>query len=236
MTAIRMQRIAGSDAGRMQRSRLERRTLAGALMRRSRGWDRALKRWRSADARTRSADRHGRAYDKIWGNDVEAMLLRGLHAIGNARAVGRAIGVSSATYYRRRQQDPMFKVRWERKLNMRFQELEEILLDRAVNGFEEDIWYRGKHLGKRVVYDHELAMRLLELALERESVARQYRRSGWMSEDMAADFAWQEVDRSVRSRLAWARIAAQDAADKAADDAAQDAAHDVGGDASTSEV
>lgn len=214
MTAIRMQRIAGSDVGTMRRSRLERRTLFGALMRRSRAWDRALQRWRSEGARARLKDRHGRSFDKVWDQDMAAMVLKGLHAIGNACAVARALGVSTPTFYRYRLADPCFQVRWNRMLNMRFEELEEILMKRAVYGFEEDVWYRGQYLGKRICYDHEMAMRLLELALKREKAARRYAREGWRSAENIAHCARSDVDNEIQIAHAWKQIEARDAAER----------------------
>ena len=204
MSAIRMQHIAGSDVGRMARSRVERRTLFGALARRSRTWSRMVTRWHLADVATRRTDRRGRAYDRVWDEKLASKVLHGLYITGNARQVARALGVSSQTFYRHRQANPFFKVRWERQLMMRFQELEEILLERAVYGFEEEVWYRGQYLGKRVVYDHKLAMRLLELALARERVAKLYARQCRASADDAAEYAYGEVNRQIRTPYAQA--------------------------------
>ena len=212
MSAIRMQHISGSDVGRMARSRVERRTLFGALARRSRTWSRMVTRWHLADVATRRTDRRGRAYDRVWDGKLANKVLHGLYITGNARQVARALGVSSQTFYRHRQANPFFKVRWERQLMMRFQELEEILLERAVYGFEEEVWYRGQYLGKRVVYDHKLAMRLLELALARERVAKLYARQCRASADDAADYAYGEVNRQIRTAHMRRQITADDSA------------------------
>lgn len=210
---IRMHRIAGSDVGTMQRSRVERRTLYSELTRRSRNWSRELKRWRDEMARERARDRNGRCFDRVWSDDLAAMVLKGLHMIGNVRQISRALNVSTPTIYRRRQH-PVFQVRWDRNLNMRFQELEEILLERAVYGFEEEIWYRGQYLGTRTVYDHPLAMRLLELALDRERLARNFMRRRGATAEGATAYAWRMVNEEIQTRHAWALTDARDARER----------------------
>ncbi|MCC7171718.1 MAG: terminase [Planctomycetes bacterium] len=106
---------------------------------------------------------------------------------GNVSAACRASGASRTRAYKRRNRDSKFKAAWERHVEDFADRLEAEATRRAVDGWDEPVFYQGKRTGSVRKYSD----RMLELMLKatrpqkfRESLADAI--AGRTSREMAA--------------------------------------------------
>ncbi len=89
---------------------------------------------------------------------------------GNARAACRAVGLSAEAAYKLRRRDPLFGRAWAAAVVLGRENCSQVLGDRAIEGIEEDIYFRGEVVGTRRRYDNRLLLahlaRLDQLANE----------------------------------------------------------------------
>ena len=105
---------------------------------------------------------------RVWSAEVARLVAAGLHACGNLRAVARELGIQSGTFYLHRKADPVFAYHWEKALTDRYQEIEDLLIERALNGWSEEVWHQGECKGTRTCWDAKLCLDLLKLKLQRD--------------------------------------------------------------------
>ena len=96
-----------------------------------------------------------------WTAKREALFLAALAETAKITAGVKASGLSESSIYRRRQIDPGFRARWTEALREGLVKLETMLLDRALNGVERDVWHGGKVVGTMIDYSDRLALALL---------------------------------------------------------------------------
>jgi hypothetical protein len=77
---------------------------------------------------------------------------------GNVRAACARVGVSRECVYRLKRRDAVFARGWAAALVLAREAAAELLADRAVNGIEEAIWYRGELVGVRRRHDSRLLL------------------------------------------------------------------------------
>lgn len=196
-------------------SRALRRQMAGLNRQRMARWSKAVPRTldrKIAKRRRQQVDRLGRPKGPIWSQALAWQIARGIGAGGNVRAVARRLGIPNQTIYRHRQTDPYFAALWERELDKRYLALEDALLERMTNGWEEEVFYQGKNVGKRRVYDHNNGLKLLDMKLREERADR--------AEVRAAEIAAERLAEEKAARMAavGAEVAAQEKAQSALTD------------------
>ncbi len=108
---------------------------------------------------------------RVWSSGIAGLATRAIRICGNIRATARLLGVCPGTLYHHRKADPAFAVHWEEALTDRYKELEELLLDQAIDGWTEEVWYQGKRAGTRHCRDYRLGIAMLK---HRESCARRF--------------------------------------------------------------
>ena len=113
---------------------------------------------RHACSRPRSRPR---ANGPVWSGRLRHHFIKGLAATGNVRRTARTLGVHHTTFYARRKADPGLAALWKQAMKLHINTVIDQLMFRAAFGWEEDVWYRNEHLGKRRVYDHRMAMQLV---------------------------------------------------------------------------
>ena len=96
-----------------------------------------------------------------WTARREALFLATLAETAKIAAGVKASGLSESSIYRRRQTHPGFRARWTEALREGLVKLETMLLDRALNGVERDVWHGGKVVGTMIDYSDRLALALL---------------------------------------------------------------------------
>lgn len=77
---------------------------------------------------------------------------------GNVRLACRAAGVSAQTAYRLRRASVQFRALWDAALVIAREQVEDVLADRAVHGWEEAVFYHGEEVARRRRYDSRLLL------------------------------------------------------------------------------
>jgi hypothetical protein len=107
--------------------------------------------------------------------DRQAVFLDTLAASGSVSAAAHAAGVSRTAVYNLRNREgteaDAFRVAWDECLRQAVAVLAETAFDRAINGVEEPILYKGEPVGTRIRHNDRLLMFLLK-ALDPETYAR----------------------------------------------------------------
>lgn len=110
-----------------------------------------------------------------WTPDRQMRFLSMLAESGNVKASALACGLSPQSVYKLRRRDPLFARAWKAALLLARDHSEQVLANRALDGVEEPIYYRGEQVGTRRRYDTRLLLahmaRLDKLADEAGSTA-----------------------------------------------------------------
>jgi hypothetical protein len=77
---------------------------------------------------------------------------------GNVRAACARVAVSPETAYKLRRREPLFAAAWEAALVLAREHAEQVLGTRAIDGTEEEVYYRGELVGCRRRYDTRLLL------------------------------------------------------------------------------
>lgn len=93
-----------------------------------------------------------------WSRERKVRFLDHLSVKGNVRNACAIVGMSREAAYRLRRRDPLFARGWSAALALARANGTEVLACRAIDGIEEDIWYRGELVGKRVRHDARLLL------------------------------------------------------------------------------
>ena len=93
-----------------------------------------------------------------WTPERRALFLERLAAHGNVRAACRTVGLSAESAYRLRRRDAPFARGWAAAVVLGRDRTEQVLGERAVEGVEEQIYYRGELIGTRRRYDSRLLL------------------------------------------------------------------------------
>jgi hypothetical protein len=90
--------------------------------------------------------------------EIKARFLSLLAETGNVRLAAQRCGISAQSAYVHRRRDPLFARGWDAALVLALGQAEQVLADRAIEGVEEPIWYRGELVGTRRRYDNRLLL------------------------------------------------------------------------------
>jgi hypothetical protein len=91
-----------------------------------------------------------------------ATFLAALEASGNVSAAARRAATHRCTAYRHRQADPEFRAAWDEALEVAMDDMEAEARRRAVDGWDEPVFYEGKVCGHIRKYSDALIMFLLK--------------------------------------------------------------------------
>ena len=93
-----------------------------------------------------------------WTPERKALFLDLLSHKGNVRAAAARVGLSREAAYKLRRRDPLFARGWAAALSLAREACVEVLADRAIDGVEEKIFYRGELIDTRRKYDSRLLL------------------------------------------------------------------------------
>jgi hypothetical protein len=93
-----------------------------------------------------------------WTPERKVRFLDRLAARGNVRLACRAAGMSPEAAYRLRRRDPLFARGWAAALVKAREVTEQVLAERAIDGVEEKVWYRGELIDTRLRFDARLLL------------------------------------------------------------------------------
>lgn len=140
--------------------------------------------------------RHYKRHDG-WTPERQHGFIEALALTGSVRAAAHAVNMTPEGAYqlRRHPQAGSFRKAWEAALATGVQRLEDIAMDRALNGVETPVYSYGKLIGTRVVYNDRLLMFLLRNRAPKRFAEGQ--RSAAFQRDPT------EAARMARLRKAW---------------------------------
>lgn len=93
-----------------------------------------------------------------WTPARKAQFLESLAGDGNVRAACARVGLSREAAYRLRRRDPLFARAWAAAQLQARESVGAVLGTRAIDGIEEDVWFRGEVVGTRRRYDTRLLL------------------------------------------------------------------------------
>lgn len=93
-----------------------------------------------------------------WTQPLKARFLDHLATKGNVRASCARVGLSTESAYRLRRRDPDFARGWAAALALARDASVQVLADRAIDGVEERVFYRGELIDTRRRYDARLLL------------------------------------------------------------------------------
>jgi len=93
-----------------------------------------------------------------WSPERKLRFLDRLAANGNVRSACAAVGMSRDAAYTLRRRDALFARGWAAALLLAREAGVELLADNATEGIEEDVWYRGEHVGTKRRFDARLLL------------------------------------------------------------------------------
>ena len=98
-----------------------------------------------------------------WKPHIQRAFIEALADTGSVASACRRVGRSThGAYHLRRQPGAAeFAAAWEAALDCGIQRIEDVAMDRALNGVEVPVYSYGKHIGERVIYNDRLLMFLL---------------------------------------------------------------------------
>ncbi|WP_333605074.1 hypothetical protein [Novosphingobium sp.] len=93
-----------------------------------------------------------------WDADRKVRFLHHLSEKGDVRAAAARVGMSRQSAYMQRRRDGVFAQGWQAALVLARVEVEDVLATRALDGVEEEVWFRGELVGVRRRYDSRLLL------------------------------------------------------------------------------
>ena len=123
-----------------------------------------------------------------WSADRQREFIELLAETGSVRSACRRMGVSEHHIYklRRHLEAESFRTAWEAALDIGVQRIEDVAMDRALNGVEEPVYHRGEIVGTRRAYNDRLLMFMLKnRAPERFGDGSRSSDPGWKGRETA---------------------------------------------------
>lgn len=98
-----------------------------------------------------------------WNPDVQRAFIEALAETGSVEAACRRVNRAAVGAYllRRHPQGGSFRKAWEAALDLGIQKIEDVAMDRALNGVEVPVYAYGRIIGTRRVYNDRLLMFML---------------------------------------------------------------------------
>ena len=93
-----------------------------------------------------------------WSPERKLRFLDRLAGCGNVRAASAAVGMSRESAYTLRRRDALFARGWAAALLLARDSRVDVLADKATEGIEEEVWYRGELRGTRRRFDARLLL------------------------------------------------------------------------------
>ena len=98
-----------------------------------------------------------------WKPEVQRAFIEALAETGSVKAACRRVGRADHGVYqlRRHPEAEEFRRAWQAALDLGIQRIENVAMDRAINGTEEPVYSYGKLVGTRIKYNDRLLMFML---------------------------------------------------------------------------
>lgn len=95
-----------------------------------------------------------------WKPEVQRAFIEALAETGSVKSAARRVGRAEVGAYmlRRHPQAEEFRKAWDAALDIGMRRIEDVAMDRALNGVEVPLYSYGKLVGSRTVYNDRLLM------------------------------------------------------------------------------
>ena len=90
-----------------------------------------------------------------WTPERQQAFIEALADYGSIRAAANSVGMTPESAYllRRHPEAGTFRKAWEAALDIGMQRVEDVAMDRALNGVQEPVYSYGKIVGTRTIYN-----------------------------------------------------------------------------------
>ena len=159
-----------------------------------------------------------------WSPQVQLAFIEALADTGSVKSACRRVNRSEVGAYllRRHPEAESFRAAWQAALDLGMQRIEDVAMDRALNGVEVPVYSYGKIVGQRTVYNDRLLMFMLRNRapdrfaegrpkglnavgqMEQERLKKKWRaefRAEWEAEQAANAVSPQEVRASIGRKV-----------------------------------
>lgn len=106
-----------------------------------------------------------RQYERCdgWTEDRQRRFISALADTGSVAAAGKAVNMSTVGAYHLRRQPgaESFRAAWQAAIDLGVQRIEDVAMDRALNGVDVPVYSYGKLVGTRTTYNDRLLMFML---------------------------------------------------------------------------
>lgn len=98
-----------------------------------------------------------------WKPEVQRAFIEALAETGSVRAACKQVGRADHGAYllRRHPEAEQFRTAWDVALDIGMRRIEDVAMDRAINGVEQPLYYHGEIFGQRRTYNDRLLMFML---------------------------------------------------------------------------
>ena len=98
-----------------------------------------------------------------WTPERQQLFIEALADYGSVRAAANSVGMTPESAYllRRHPEAKTFRKAWQAALDLGMQRVEDVAMDRALNGVDIPVYSYGKLVGKRTIYNDRLLMFML---------------------------------------------------------------------------
>jgi hypothetical protein len=128
-----------------------------------------------------------------WSPELKSRFLAALAEKGNVRAAAARCGRSAQSAYLQRRRDPWFARGWAGALIHAHEHSVQVLADRALDGVEEPVFYRGELVGTRRRYDNRLLLAHIARLDQLVACYEQARHDAGRFDELLAIVAGEEV-------------------------------------------
>lgn len=91
-----------------------------------------------------------------FGDEFKSRWLAAYREFGSVSHACAEVQCSRSTIYRLRKDDPKFAENWDAAWEATIDRLEQSAMSRAIDGYEEIVYYKGEECGRRRVFDGRL--------------------------------------------------------------------------------
>jgi hypothetical protein len=104
-----------------------------------------------------------RARQDGWTEERQRAFIEALSTYGIVTAAAQQVGMSASTAYRLREREgaESFAAAWETAVKIGMAQLQDIAMDRAINGVAVPVFYKGEQVGERRWFDNRMLRFLL---------------------------------------------------------------------------
>ena len=134
----------------------------------------------------------------VWTAQKQRDFIAALADTGSVQAAVQSVGMGFSAAYRLRRhpEGASFRDAWDAALALGIRRLEDIAMERAMHGVEETVWYQGKAVGTRRVFNDKLLMFML-----RNRSGERFLADSWQNNDITTRLSVERLRKQIRAEI-----------------------------------